>query len=382
MSSRFFAIKRLVLRHVHVVDVSVMTWRRRQVVNLFRSTVYVLLATVSCNSAHRMTDITEEYTVWPKDNASSLLEDYPWPSCAKTTGSQCPGLIDYLEHFCTPEDNQGCQKRNDSVSERHVLLNLLPGQHKMDLRENFYFNFALKPIEDLEEEMAGLRPGNFLFCWVSITVRGTKLFKTVIEITNHSIHQYVPQNSSDDKPCELRLKGGLQGALWSAFGFLGGGGVRFQDILLETRAANPPPQLYTNLDYHTQQAVITTWDIPFFEVERCRFPEIMPMQAAVVALYSNDAAKFSLWLKDCDFQSHFSSNGPWPGSSFPFVSIAHRWMDELSFEYEPSGPILSEATSEILLERCRFLSRCMEFPGLGASPRYVPRVFLFCCFQV
>ena len=57
-----------------------------------------------CRHVHAdSVDIAEKYTVWPKDNASRLPEDYPWPSCDKTTGSQCPGLI-ISAHVKTTKD--------------------------------------------------------------------------------------------------------------------------------------------------------------------------------------------------------------------------------------------------------------------------------------
>ena len=126
----------------------------------------VVVCFSACRLAHAgAAHFTEEYTVWPKDNASRLPENYPWPSCDKTTGSQCPGLIDYLQHFCTREDNQGCQKRNESVSERHVLLNLLPGQHKMDLWKIFSWELLFHQ----GNVSTTMYPDYFWFCNVSIT---------------------------------------------------------------------------------------------------------------------------------------------------------------------------------------------------------------------
>ena len=339
---------------------------------MLQSLLLVLFARVGCHSVHGVTDQTEEYTVWPKDNASRLPEDYPWISCDKTTGSQCPGLIDYLEHFCTREDNQGCQKRNESVSERHVLLDLLPGQHKMDLWESFQFDFINRPwhqdVPGYERE--GLRPGHFWFCWVSITFSGSKVSQTTISLTNPNYHQHLQNQNHSlyDKTCNLKPEMNLKGALWSACGFRGGGGVRFQDIVFETEAANPPRQLYTFPWYSTKQAVITVWDIAYFEMVRCRFPKMLPTQAAVVVLYSKDAANVSLILKDCDFHTHFSSSHHWPRSGLPFLLITStkQWIDD-DKDASSSRLLMSNANLKVSLERCTFISRCMKFSGLPVN---------------
>ena len=350
-----------------------MTGRRDQVFKMLQSLVLVIFARDSCHSVHGVTAKTEEFTVWPKNNGSRLPEDYPWPSCDKTTGSQCPGLIDYFEHFCTREDNQGCQKRNESVSERNVLLNLLPGRHTMDLWENFYFHFVANPYQHFTKKtMYGLRPGHFWFCRVSMTIKGNNMSETFISLTNHSHRYYGQQNSSHEPACTLEHEEtGPSGALWSAFAFRGGGSVRFQDIVFQTKAASSLSTATSQrvYRYQTHQSVITVWDIAAFEMVRCRFPEMLPAQGALVALYSDDVTSFSLRLKKCDFQSHFTRNYHWPRSSFPFVSIASTLRQMDKFNDKISAHISSKITSEVLLESCTFLARCMDFIGYQTLTR-------------
>ena len=142
----------------------------------------------------------------------------------------------------------------------------------------------------------------------------------------------------------------------------------FSDIVFETKAANPPRQLYTYHWYSTKQAVMTVWDIAYFEMVRCRFPKILPTQAAVVALYSKDAANVSLILKDCVFHNHFSSSHYWPRSALPFLLITStkRWIDD-DQDASSSRLFMVNGNPKVLLERCIFISRCMKFSGLPAN---------------
>ena len=245
-------------------------------------------------SAH----ITEEYTVWPKDNASRLPEDYPWPCCDKRTGRQCPGLIDYLEYFCTREDNQGCQKRNESVSERHVLLNLLPGQHKMDLWETFS-GYASIRNKQLYTQMA---PDFFWFCRVSVTFQGSGLSKTTILTGSEVAHDQ--QKYTNSPVCHLERLYSLQPSFWSVFAFRGGGNIAFQDIAFQTSYSPGTGSKYRF------QAIIAVWDLAILNIKNCTFELVFP-QRAVAAFYSAEADRFSISLENSEFHSNIAS------SSFP-----------------------------------------------------------------
>ena len=315
--------------------------------------------------------VLEEYTVWPKDDASRLSEDYPWPSCVKTTGSQCPGLIDYLERFCTREDKQGCQKRNESVSKRHVLLNLLPGQHKMDLWKVFQLDYYLSEFNDLHTRSPFLDAGYFWYCSDSLTMRGSKVSETVVSITHRRHSQEEQDNSTDVGDCGIKTTFHLKDDLWSAFAFRGGASVRFQDIGFHT-ARNATP-LTKQVKYwygdhlieeeressHAQQTVIFAWDIVELEMIGCRFEDLTPKQGALTALYSQEMTTVSINLTKCDFHSSVTGGirAPSPAKAVPFVLI--QSTEHLTTQARSSAPS-SLKMAVIVISLCTFYSQCKE----------------------
>ena len=281
---------------------------------LFVVIAQIAICCVVCRHAHASAHFTEEYTVWPKDNASRLPEDSPWPSCDKTTGSQCPGLIDYLEHFCTREDNQGCHKRNESVSERHVLLKLLPGQHKMDLWETFHVReeeSTWDPMTDRDRMI----PNNFWFCRVSVTFQGVSLKSTiVIPASGEVSHNRLKLKKAPIQltGCELNALYSPQRPFWSVFAFRGGGAVTFQDIEFQANSSA--------VAAHQFQAVITVWDLSDLKITNCIFDLVFP-QGAVVVLYSKETEGFTFHLSNNQFCSTFISSPPSPIVLSPLVFI-------------------------------------------------------------
>ena len=323
------------------------------------------------DSTHSRSKAIEEYTVWPKDNALRLPEDYPWPSCHKTTGSQCPGLIDYLEHFCTREDNQGCQRRNESVSGRHVVLNLLPGRHKMDLWKVFQLDYYLSGFNDLYTRSPFLNAGHFWHCSDSLTMRGSKVSETVISITHRRHSQEEQDNATEVGDCGIKTTFHLKDDLWSAFAFRGGASVRFQDIVFHTARNATPLTKQVKHWYgdhlieeeressHAQHTVIFAWDIVELEMIGCRFEDLTPMQGALTALYSQDMTTVSINLTKCDFHSSVTGGirAPTPAKAVPFVLIEST--EHLTAQAKSSAPS-SLKMAGIVISHCTFYSQCKE----------------------
>ena len=325
------------------------------------SLVFFTVISGRCDSTHGRSKAIEEYTVWPKDNASRLLEGYPWPSCDKTTGSQCPGLIDYLEHFCTREDNQGCHKRNESVSERHVVLKLLPGQHKMDLRENLKF----KSFGGAE---FSLTLDFFWFCEVSLNWKGSHLPGHSTEILTTT--QRIPQSSTlrNRSKCEWIDRRFEQRYLWSLLAFRGGGVIRFEDLSFR----HTPVQ---GDDAATPRTVIIVLDVRRFEMLRCNFVGMSENGGSLTVLYSDNS--FPVTIVDCHFQLDYVFHRFRRSVPAPMVSVrSFKKMLRVSRTLlaRPTTPRLP-VNASVQVHHSTFTLRHNKFSPFYPYPRYVKKLF-------
>ena len=234
--------------------------------------------------------LTEEYTVWPKENDALLSEGYPWKSCNNITGERCPSLSDYIHHFCVDYGNAGCPRKNRILAKNRVILNLLPGEHKITFRQCF------KWFGNTET-----KPQCHLFCNVSeLSIRG----KHVSETTIMAVKTKVPARLKSDgesvrpygKPCGWNCGFKDELAEWSAFAFRGGGNVTFQDITFRSPSGNPDGE---------KENLISAWDLRRFEVQRCHFPELRRRRGALVFLMSKKVTdmqpQVEMIVNDCTF---------------------------------------------------------------------------------
>ena len=221
--------------------------------------------------------ITEEYIVWPKKTAEPLSEGYPWKSCNRTTEVGCPGLNDYIHHFCVDYGNGGCPRKNRILAEKRVILNLLPGEHTMA----FWRSFSMT----LWWASGGHTiPQCHLFCNVSeLSIRGTHVSETTIMAVRTNVLKRFKSDEEGDGPIICKWSLDCNGkrlprpAEWSAFAFRGGGNVTFQDITF--RSLSSSPEKYG-------ENFISAWDLRRFEMRRCHFPELRQWRGALALFMS------------------------------------------------------------------------------------------------
>ena len=293
--------------------------------------------------------LTEEYTVWPKETAEPLPNGYPWKSCNRTTGADCPGLSDYIHHFCVDYGNAGCPRKNRILAEKRVILNLLPGEHKITFRRCFLW-FGLGGNVETE-------PQCHLFCNVSeLSIRGEHVPQAETSIL--AVRMEVPKRLKSDgesnhphaNPCDwncgVRLKHAA--ADWSAFAFRGGGNVTFQDITFRSES------LFPRVPEENGQNFISAWDLGRFKVQRCHFPELRNWMGALALLSSKNVMGVpyltEMIVKDCTFGFSIEARG----SSFrscPAIAILPM---ELCKERNPIHLIGTHGKPSVKLHQCTF----------------------------
>ena len=274
---------------------------------------------------------TEEYTVWPKKTAEPLSEGYPWKSCNDTTGGGCPGLSDYIHHFCVDYGNAGCPRKNKILAEKRVILNLLPGEHKMAFWRSF--SMTLWTV-----------PQCHLFCNVSeLTIRGTHVSETTILAVKMKVLKWFKSDGEGDglhdhaNPCKWSSdcsgKSLPRSAEWSAFAFRGGGNVTFQDITF--RSLSSSPEKYG-------ENFISAWDLRRFEVRRCHFPELRQWRGALALLmseYVDDTGKprlVEMVVNDSTFGFEVDVESNAYGSVFasPAIAVMSLEICETTFPWD------------------------------------------------
>ena len=253
--------------------------------------------------------LTEEYTVWPKENDALLSEGYPWKSCNSTTGVHCPGLSDYIHHFCVDYGNEGCPRKNRILAEKRVILNLLPGEHKITFRH--CFSILQRTVE----------PQCHLFCNVSeLSIRGKHVSETTIVAGRMKVPTLLKSdresNRAHARPCHWNCNLGSKVAEWSAFAFRGGGNVTFQDITFRSLLDSPDKD---------GENFISAWDLHRFEVQRCHFPKLKWRRSALAHLTSKYVKDMShvveMTVNNCTFGFEVDVEPKWHDSASPAIAV-------------------------------------------------------------
>ena len=290
--------------------------------------------------------LTEEYTVWPKNFAAPFANGYayPWKSCNRTTGADCPGLSDYIHHFCVDYGNAGCPRKNRILAGKRVILHLLPGEHKIPFRR--CFSWFVKEA----------KPHCHLFCNVSVlSIRGKHVSETTILAVRRNKPARLKSDEEGDRPharpcnwdCDDRSA--FTVAEWSAFAFRGGGNVTFQDITFRSRSISPEPD---------GQNFILAWDLRRFKVQRCHF-ELRKWRGALALLtskYVQDMPQLvEMIVNECTFGLGIGSSWHSPVSSVGSVRPAIAVMPmELCGQSKSIVLIGTHGKPSVKLYQCRF----------------------------
>ena len=238
---------------------------------------------------------TEEYTAWPRDNDTILSEEFPWASCDNVTGENCPGVMDIIRHICIhPGEDKDCRKDIEmgNVSNKHVVLQLLPGVH----------HIRLTNTADRHESAESFILFKYWLCnFNALTIQGTRGLETEVMALGDGLnHGSGAWESVWMGKCALTIIGSTQQPSWTTFAFFGGGTLTFKDL---TFRSIPEPWPFA-----LPRASISTLNVPRVQVIRCRF-NVESTEGAVSLIYTEGFSRFTAEILACKFNLNFSSRG-------------------------------------------------------------------------
>ena len=306
------------------------------------------------NSAFDDFGQTEHYTAWPRDNDTILTEDFPWTSCNKVTGENCPGVMDVIRHICRRfrGNLDSCTERYfamRNLSNKRVVLNLRPGMHRVELRQvNVETFFTLS---------------SYWSCnFSTLTIQGSKGndMETEVMALADSFEANRKKGATWLRRCPLPSVNNIRQASWTVFAFYGEVKLIFKDLTFRSK-----PETASRI---LSVSFISTLNVRSIEIIRCRF-NVESAAGAVSIIYTANIANITVKLQACEFNMHFCSNG------IDTQIREHKFSPPLLFgilekpSMSSSWPPSSSAHGKgnVTLNNCKFWSNYTIFGNLFSA---------------
>ena len=298
----------------------------------------------SVQSSSEIPQQADEYTVWPRDNATSLSEGFPWPLCVKVTGENCPGLMDWLEHLCTRDVGQTCDVGNGSRSDRSVVLKLRPGVHVLSayaIRQEKIGQYKIERVLD---------PAKFWFCnFSSLTIKGDSVSKPLLLAADEQeSHQPVATVKSEKRQqkCDETIDW-LSSDTWrAALAFRGGGRLLLENLRIQSNFWSYGSKM-------VPQYFLAVWNVQSYEVIRCTF-HLGFGHGAIASIHSNDVASFKAIVRHCDINITLDETDQKVHRGVPAV-IALSSSKTTTYFHPKANISCTSAPRKLTIEGCEFL---------------------------